>query len=233
MEQRIGLITATNVEKEAIRNTLTNRAEEAGPAGLIFETGLLGEVPVVTVKAGIGKVSAAMCTQALIDLYHPTQIINVGVAGALLPDIKISEIVIGTDLVQHDFDLHFFGVKIGHVPGLESREIAADERICEALRAACEAAGVESRFGRIVSGDQFITSDEKKQWLHNEFDAACTEMEGAAIAQVCLFNKVPFGVMRAISDGAGDGAGMQYDEFEKMAAERAADVLKAFNPIFE
>ncbi len=221
----LGIIVATQDEERAVRQVLQEAAEEKGPAGLLFVRGFLKAQEAVAVRAGIGKVNAALCAQALIDRYQPDAIVNVGVAGALDPTLRIAEAVIARDAVQHDFDTTFFGDQLGQVNGMPELSFKADEKLSLALCAACAAAEVSCRFGRIVSGDQFICAAEKKTWLAEQFGASCTEMEGAAIAQVCVLNGVPFSIMRSISDGAGNEAGMQYSEFAAMAAERAGRVL--------
>ncbi len=223
----LGIIVATLDEERAVRFAMKEAVEEEGAAGLLFIRGRLGEVPAVAVRAGIGKVNAALCAQMLIDRYQPEAVINVGVAGALDPSLHIADVVIARDAVQHDFDTTFFGDALGQITGLPSVEIPADASLGCMLAKACEAAGVPYRFGRILSGDQFICDAAKKAWLVSQFDGTCTEMEGASVAQVCMLNGVPFCILRSISDGAGDDAGMQYSEFAALAAERAGRILQA------
>ena len=232
MSNLLAVITATDKEEEAVRKLLPEIREEQGPAGLTFALGELNGRPCVAVRAGIGKVNAALCTQALIDRYRPAAVINVGVAGALDPTLRIADVVIAECAVQHDIDTAFFGDPLGTVPGLGTVEIPADETVAAALREACGKAGVSCKVGKVLSGDQFICAAGKKQWLVGQFGGSCTEMEGASIAQVCALNGVPFGILRGISDGAGDEAGMQYEEFAAMSADRAARILAELGPVF-
>ncbi len=81
--------------------------------------------------------------------------------------------------------------------------------------------------GRIVSGDEFVSTNTKKQWLKENFDAMCTDMESASIAHVCFLNKIPFMAIRCISDTADDRAEMAYNEFEKIALEKCFMISNA------
>lgn len=227
MEKRIGIITATDCESAALQALLTEKEAVPGPAGLTFWRGHLEGRPVVAVQAGIGKVNAALCTQAFIDSMHPDCIINAGVAGGLDPRLHIGDMVLSVSAAQHDFDTAYFGDPAGMLPGLNRIYIPASEEMVEAMEEISRENGIPCLRGIVASGDQFIADPEKKEWIRDTFTAACTEMEGAAIAQVCWLNQVPFAILRAISDGAGDEAGMQYEEFERMAAERAMTILKS------
>jgi adenosylhomocysteine nucleosidase len=222
----LGLITATIQEQQALEAILQEQEQIPGPAGLSFIRGRLGAHTVVAVKAGIGKVNAALCAQALIDRMAPDSIINVGVAGALDPTLHIADVVISEGAVQHDFDTTFFGDKAGFLPEVNRVVIPADEKLIRSVEQACAAEAIPCRRGRILSGDQFIAGDAKKDELRTRFAGTCTEMEGAAIAQVCWLNQVPFVILRAISDGAGEGANMQYDEFVQVAARQAMRILE-------
>lgn len=222
----IGLITATIEEQQALEDILEEKETVPGPAGLSFIRGRLGRHSVVAVKAGIGKVNAALCTQAFIDRLAPDCIINVGVAGALDPTLHIGDVVISEGAVQHDFDTTFFGDEPGLLPGVNQVVIPADTQLVQMTEQACIAGGIPCRRGRILSGDQFVAENKKKERLQVQFGGTCTEMEGGAIAHVCWLNRVPFVILRAISDGAGDGADMQYEEFVRTAAHQAMKILK-------
>lgn len=217
----IGIITATIQELNALNKVLGTTAK--GP--MEFVTGVFGKTEVVGVQAGIGKVNAAMCAQKMIDVYHPEKIIMVGVAGALAKDLHVGDVIISRDCCQHDFDTTFFGDPVGYVTGFADVNFKADEELCEKALTAAKEAAITARLGRVASGDQFIASEEKKKTIIENMQADCTEMEGAAIAQVCEANQVPFVVIRAISDGAGDDAPMMYDEFVNFAAERAMKII--------
>jgi len=222
----LGIITATAEEYTALGKILPGAEKIKAQAGMEFLVGELNGKKVVGVQAGIGKVSAAVCTQVMIDRFSPDAIINVGVAGALNPELHVADIVISSDAAQHDFDTCFFGDSPGFISVINKIYFEADEKLMKAADEAAEALQIPHRIGRIVTGDQFICNEEKKQWLISQFQGDCTEMEGGAIAQACYMNSVPFVIIRAISDGASDGAPMQYDEFVTLAAERAMQLIE-------
>ncbi|MBQ7160986.1 MAG: 5'-methylthioadenosine/adenosylhomocysteine nucleosidase [Clostridia bacterium] len=214
-----GIICA--MEKEA-RNIIANMAGARTDviAGAKYVSGdLYGKEAVVAV-CGIGKVAAAICAQTIIMKYSPDEIINVGIAGGLTPDLKVFDVVVSRDLVQHDFNIAVFGLPAGAIPGI-GVSIKATDRIVGKLTAALEAEGVTHRVGRIASGDQFIDSEEARRAIADKFGADACEMEGAAVAQACLMNGVEFAVLRTISD-SGEG---EYDKFAELAADRSAKVI--------
>ena len=197
-------------------------------AGTDFISGHIDSKSVVLVRCGIGMVNAAACAQVLCDLFRVSHIINIGVAGALSPEVGIGDIVISEDLVQHDFDATIFGYALGEIPQLNVKSFLPD---FELVKIAQRAGGVvcperKTVKGRIVSGDRFISKAEERQKLFNSFGAVCTEMEGAAIAQVCFLNKKPFVVIRAVSDNADDSAGISFGKFVEMAAKNSSDMAE-------
>lgn len=222
----LGIITATVEEYTALGKILPGAQKVKAQAGMEFMVGVLNGKEVVGVQAGIGKVSAAVCTQVMIDKYHPDTIINVGVAGALNPELHVGDIVISGDALQHDFDTTFFGDEPGFISVINKLYFKADEKLVQTADRAATALEIPHRIGRIVTGDQFIANAEKKNWLISQFQGDCAEMEGGSIAQTCTMNDVPFVVIRAISDGAGNEAPRQYEEFVKLAAARAMQLIE-------
>ena len=176
---------------------------------------------------GIGKVNAAMCAQILADVYHADHVINTGIAGSLKAEINIGDIVLSTDALQHDMDAQAFGYEPGQIPRVDTLSFKADEKMIALAKECCEKVNPEIGVftGRVVSGDQFISDKEKKKWLTDTFAGYCTEMEGAAIAQVCYFNHIPFLIVRAISDKADDSASMDYPTFEAQAIRHSVNLM--------
>ena len=173
----------------------------------------------VVVRSGIGKVNAGLCTQILVDLFDVKKVINTGIAGSLDARIDIGDIVISTEAVQHDMDATQFGYPLGQIPRMETFAFPADETMVKVAKEACEKVNPEINVftGRVVTGDQFVASKEVKDHIKTNFDGLCTEMEGAAIAQAAWLNKIPFVIIRAISDKADDSAEMDYPTFERQA----------------
>lgn len=188
-------------------------------ASMEFYKGTLQGKKAVVVRSGIGKVNAGLCTQILVDLFDVKKVINTGIAGSLDAGIDIGDIVISTEALQHDMDATQFGYPLGQIPRMETLAFPADEEMVKVAKEACEKVNPDIHVftGRVVTGDQFVASRDVKDRIKENFDGLCTEMEGAAIAQAAWLNKVPFVIIRAISDKADDSAQMDYPTFERQA----------------
>lgn len=224
---KIGIIGAMDLEVESLKAEMSVAKVEK-KAGMEFFEGTLNGADVVIVRCGIGKVNAALSAQVLADLFHVTHIINTGVAGSLNSKLDIGDILISTDALQHDMDVTALGYRPGEIPQLGRLEFPADRRMADLAKAACEKVNpdIHAELGRVVSGDQFISSKEVKNRLIELFAGDCAEMEGAAIAQVAYLNGIPFVIIRAISDKADDSSEMDYPTFEAAAAKHSAALVK-------
>lgn len=223
---RIGIIGAMELEVEQLKSQMTiDRIVEK--ASMEFFTGSLNGVDVVIVRSGIGKVNAALCVQILADLFQVTHVINTGVAGSLNPALDIGDILVSTDALHHDMDVTIFGYELGEVPQMGFREFKADAAMVETAVSTCKEVNpdINVRTGRVVSGDQFISSKEVKEKLISVFQGDCAEMEGASIAHGACLNGIPFVIIRAISDKADDSAQMDYPSFESAAARHSARLV--------
>ncbi len=197
-------------------------------ASMQFYKGKLKKKDVVVVRSGIGKVNGAICTQILCDIFKVDGVINTGIAGSLNADIDIGDIVLATDAIQHDMDATGFGYAPGIIPRMETSVFKADEKMRKAAHSICNKVNPDIHVfeGRVVSGDQFISDREKKEFILENFHGYCTEMEGAAIAQAAYLNNIPFLIIRAISDKADNSATMDYPAFEAQAIENTVRLLK-------
>ena len=224
----LGIIGAMEVEVKELREMMENPQAQT-VAGMTFYQGTIKGKEVVVVRSGIGKVNAGICSQILVDRYQVEGIINTGIAGSLRNEINIGDIVLATVAVQHDVDATGFGYPLGEIPQMGIKEFPADDRLRELAIKCCQKANPDIQVfcGRVASGDQFISSKEKKNWISANFDAFCTEMEGAAIAQAAYLNNIPYLVVRAISDKADDSANMDYSEFEAKAVENSVRLMAA------
>lgn len=228
----IGIIGAMSVEIEGIKAIMTDK-EEAKFGDLTFTKGkLLGKEVVITV-CGEGKVNAAMSAQTMCLMYKPELIVNTGVAGGLADGLKVGDIVVGTSAVEHDMDMSPLGFEKGFICGVDGVYMECSKRIVELLSQSVAECGISYQTGVIASGDQFISDSEKKEWLKTTFSAAACEMEGGAIGHVCVRNQVPFGILRAISDGGDDEASVSFPEFVALAAKNSIEVMKKFAEMFD
>lgn len=223
----IGIIGAMDIEVEKIKGFLTDVCEEK-VSGVTFVSGRFGKKRIVVAKCGVGKVFAALCAEAMILKYSPELIINVGVAGCLEETLKIGDIVIADSVCQHDMDTSPLGDPVGMLSDINIIKIPADKKAYELLAECAKELSLPHSVGTIASGDQFVSSGDKKNFIIDKFGAKSCEMEGGAIGHVCYVNNVPFAVLRAMSDGADDGAKMDFPTFAKMAAENSTQVIKAF-----
>lgn len=193
------------VEVQFIRGKLTNPVKTIISGIHFFEGELYGKQVVVT-QCGVGKVNAALCTELLINSFGVTHVINTGVAGGLDSRLSVMDIVVSTDAVHHDMDAVAFGYAPCQVPGIDTVAFPADEMLIKAVESAYQKGKEEGRLkhkvirGRVASGDVFVNSADKKKTIIELCGAACCEMEGAAVAQVCYLNKVPFAIIRCVSD---------------------------------
>lgn len=224
--KKIGIIGAMEEEINKLKEQMEH-INIIRIASMDFYEGRLEGSPLVVVRSGIGKVNAAICTQILVDRYGVDLVINTGIAGSLRNEIDIADIVLSTDALQHDMDATGFGYEMGVIPRMEQSIFQADKNLIELAKSVCKEVlpllGVHT--GRIVSGDQFVSDSDKKEWLTKTFDGYCTEMEGAAIAQAAYLNNIPFLIIRAISDKADNSAQMAYSEFEAIAIENTVLLL--------
>ena len=224
--KKLGIIGAMAVEVETLKSEMKN-LQVVQKAGMEFYDGVLEDMNVVVVQCGVGKVNAAMCAQVLCDCFHVTHLVNTGIAGSLCAELDIGDLLVSKDAMYHDFDAQHFGYEMGEVPGMGVLTFDADEEMIALAYEAAESVNPgHSRIGRVASGDKFVAEKAVKEDIIAKTSALCTEMEGAAIAHVAFRNKLPFVILRAISDKADDSAEMDYPTFEAIAARRCAQVAR-------
>ena len=223
----IGIIGAVVEEAEAIKKEIKEIKEikETVISGISFFTGKFNDKDVVFVQSGIGKVNAAITATLLIEKFKVSEVIFSGVAGSLDERLKVGDVVIGRDIVQHDVDATAFGYKMGQIPQMKEWAFESDKELVEK---AGNVNDFDHRifFGRILTGDQFVSKKDVKIRLGKDFEALCVDMESGAVAQVCTRLGVKFLIIRSISDSITDESDMEYETFVKLAAKNSTKILK-------
>ena len=224
---QIGVICAMEIELSEIsaQMKITDRKTISG---IEFILGEMDNKNIVCAVCGIGKVFAAICAEAMILNFSPEIIVNSGVAGGLSKTLCVCDAAVASSLVQHDLDTSPLGDPVGLISGINIVNIPCDEKASALLKKCAEDLELHCEVGVIASGDQFVASMEKKDYITSNFSAIACEMEGASIGQVCYVNNVKCGVLRAISDGGNDEATMDYPTFVKKAAHNSAEIIKKF-----
>lgn len=224
---KIGIIGAMEIEVAALKEEM-QVTRTVTKAGMTFVEGQLCGKEVVVVRSGIGKVNAGICVQILVDDFGVSHVVNTGVAGSLDARIDIADIVLSTDTLYHDMDATGFGYPLGQIPQMDVFSFEADKTLREIAKEACLKVNPDVHVfeGRIVSGDQFINTNDVKKKIVENFHGLCTEMEGAAISHAAFLNNIPFLIIRAISDKADDSAQMDYPTFEKKAADCSVRLME-------
>lgn len=224
----IGIIAAMDEEIVTIKELMQD-AETKKIFDLEFIIGKINSKEAILVKCGVGKVNSARTTQILIDNFDIEYVINVGTAGGLNNDIEIGDIVIAEKLVQHDFDITAGRHEKGYIPNT-GKYFECDKKLIKRSKEVINSLNENFKtvVGLIATGDIFVQDINVKNRIKEEFDADCAEMEGAAIAQVCTLDKIPFIVIRAISDKPNGNNGVDFEKYLDMACKRYAKFIDIF-----
>ncbi|MBQ2946287.1 MAG: 5'-methylthioadenosine/adenosylhomocysteine nucleosidase [Bacilli bacterium] len=214
----IGIIVAEEKELIEVKKIIKN-IKEKNIYEKTFYIGNIEEKQVVLVKSNVGKVNSARVTQLLIDNFDIKLVINVGTAGSVDNSMEIGDVVVATELVQHDFDVTPFGRKLGEIENI-GESIKIDNKLLSLFDE------MDVKKGIIASGDKFIINREEKDNIRNIFKAMCIEMEGASVAQVCFLDKIPFLVIRSITDKLDGSSKVDFEKFLESSSKNAATILK-------
>ena len=220
--KKIGLLVAMEKEAHGIIRGLSDTFTEEYK-GKLFTIGKVGDKEIVLSLAGIGKVNSAFATAIMIERYGVECVINTGIAGGI-GKLKPLSVLSVSSVCQYDSDTTALGDPIGLISGLNKVYFDADEEVSSAILKSNAGAVL----GRVATGDKFVASDVESKRIAETFSAVACDMECGACAQVCYIAGVKFGALKAISDSAGDGSNMTYEEFALKACEiNASTLLKA------
>ncbi|WP_019616644.1 5'-methylthioadenosine/S-adenosylhomocysteine nucleosidase [Psychromonas ossibalaenae] len=224
---KIGIIGAMDEEVEILKSHM-KKIDTTVIAGCEFYQGELNGKQVILTKSGIGKVAAAVATTLLLEKFQPDTVINTGSAGGYDTSLSVGDIVISTEVRFHDVDLTAFGYEIGQMAQLPPA-FPADPKLIDIAQQAAETLdNLKIIQGLICTGDIFMADPTKAEVARNNFPtmAAC-EMEAAAIAQVCYQFKVPFVIIRSLSDIAGKKSEISFEEYLPIAGKNASILVEA------
>ncbi len=219
----IAIIAAEDKEIEALCEIMSDVSIEKIFNLDVYKGKIKGKNCLV-VKSGVGKVNAGRTAQVIIDKFDVEYVINTGSAGATSDSLKVGDIVIGTSLIQHDFDVTAFGREKGVIPEV-GKFFQSDLSLVQRFEKVATSLGITCKKGCIASGDKFIGNTDEKIEIADNFEALCTEMEGAAVAQVCVLCNVPFIVARSISDNLIGDAKVDFEEYLTIASKMCAAIV--------
>jgi adenosylhomocysteine nucleosidase len=218
----LGIIGAMQIEIENLKPSIKDATFET-ISGIRFMKGEIDGTPVVASVSGIGKVFAAVCTEIMILHFGVDHVINIGVAGSLVKDLKVLDVAVADSAVQHDMNTTAIGDPQGLISGINVINFEADKELRDAVVSVLEKKGISHQTGVIASGDLFVDTDRQRDTIRRRFNAIAADMEGASIAHVCYINNVPFTLIRSISDA--DGSAMDYNTFAGRAAEQSISIV--------
>ncbi len=223
MSSKIAIMGAMAEEIEPLLEKVENIKKIEYAKNIYYEATYRGR-EVVIAYSKIGKVFASLTATILIEKFGCDKLLFSGVAGAINPDLKIGDLIIASDLCQHDLDITAFGHPFGYVPEGQVC-IPTDKKLREIAEEIAKARGLELKEGVIATGDQFISSKDRKAFISSTFSADALEMEGASVAVICDALEVPFFILRAISDSADGSADIDFDTFLESSAKISADFI--------
>jgi adenosylhomocysteine nucleosidase len=219
----IGIISAMSVEIDALIEKMTDvKIDEI--SGIKYYNGNINKSRVTAAVCGIGKVNAALCTQALIMKYKPEYIINMGVAGSVSAKLNIADIVIADYVVQHDIDTTPFGDPYGLIPKINIVQVPCSEKLNKLILAGADDSD-NIKTGVIATGDRFINGQKDIDFIVENFKAVAVDMESGSIGHVCYINNIDYAAVRSISDNSDDDSHTTYDKNVKKSAQTAIDLI--------
>lgn len=223
---KIGIIGAMEEEVNELLSKMEN-VVIIEKCGTKLYHGLLFNTEVTLLQCGIGKVAAAVGTTILIDQFSPDVVINTGSAGGLCTDLNVGDVVISTEVRYHDVDVTLFGYEYGQIPKMPAGFTPDQNLIAVAKKAAAKIENIHITDGLIITGDSFIHEEDDVDRIKSKLPPMkATEMEAAAIAQVCHMSKTPFIIIRSISDVPGKESKQSFEEFLVVAAKNSGMLVE-------
>lgn len=217
----IGIIGAMDEEISVISSEIKNLTVY-DINNMKFYKGKIYDKDIVLVKSGIGMVNASITTTLLFKEFGVDKILFSGVAGSLNRNVNVGDVVIGDSLLEYLFDATEFGYDIGTIPRMDTSIFRSDillNKIKNILK------NDNIYYGKILSGDKFVSNLSEKEKLGEKFNALAVDMESASVAHCAHVLGIEFAVIRSISDSLNSSSVMEYTEFVNLAANNSKDVI--------
>lgn len=217
-KMNIVLLAAMEEEIEHLKEVLSEGLSKEYHLDRVFYKSTYEGFNIIFTKSGIGKVNSAISATLIATKYNPEAVIFTGIAGSLNKNLKPLDGVIGSKLIQYDFDLTAFSYDLGQVPDMDTY-LKSNSALVEKAYKSAENLFANYKKGIIASGDRFVNDSKFNNFLSTKFSADAVEMEGASVGQVLTQAQIPYVILRVISDGA-DGSGKDtYQDFIKKSSE--------------
>ena len=222
---KIGIVVAMEEEKDAVYNLMEDAELEESYELNLYKGKIQGK-KCILVQSGVGKVNAARTTKILVDKYKVNRVINVGASASINPMLNIGDVLIGKNVVQHDFDITAFGHSKGYITGV-GNSVECDSNLLEKINEIIneKKRDYNVKLGIVATGDVFCTEISMRDEIRAVFDADVVDMECAAIGQVCYLDNIPFNVIRGVSDTPNGNNAGTFDENLDLAAKRCSEIL--------
>ena len=217
----IGIIGAMDEEISVISSEIKNLTVY-DINNMKFYKGKIYDKDIVLVKSGIGMVNASITTTLLFKEFGVDKILFSGVAGSLNRNVNVGDVVIGDSLLEYLFDATEFGYDIGTIPRMDTSIFRSDillNKIKNILK------NDNIYYGKILSGDKFVSNLSEKEKLGEKFNALAVDMESASVAHCAHVLGIEFAVIRSISDSLNSSSVMEYTEFVNLAANNSKNVI--------
>lgn len=224
-EMKIAIIAAMEEEVAPIRAALESPTTTT-IADFEFTTGTMSGKEIVLAKSGICKVNAAISTTLVLDHFAPDFVINTGTAGGFQQVLNVGDIVVSKSVCQHDVDATGFGYEYGQIPKMETYFHADEQLIATILQIGNEEMPGKIHEGVIGTGDVFVHDAKRSNAIREKFPHLyAVEMEAGAVGQVCAQFKVPFVILRGLSDIAGKESDITFTEFLDAVTKKYTKLL--------
>jgi len=206
----IAILTAVPFESELILKQLKN-VRNINAAGKIIFKGKFLNQNILLMNTGIGKVNAAHAATFILENYPVKCVINSGVGGAYPNSgLKIGDIAIASKEIYGDYgviaptgwkDLKEIGIPLLQIGG---KRYFNEFPLNQAARIPVNSGkGFQIKRGVFVTVSSVTGTHQRAVELEDRFNAICENMEGAAIAHICVIYSIPFFEIRCISNMSG------------------------------